>query len=71
MPQKAVSTSIYITGLALMVVGLPLSRFVMSVSQFIILGAWLMYGIENISAKELKPGVLWPVKILRGLMVNW
>ncbi len=63
MPQKAVSTSIYITGLALMVVGLPLSRFVMSVSQFIILGAWLMYGIENISAKELKPGILWPVKI--------
>lgn len=35
---------IYLTGIILLVVSLPLSMFLMSVSQFVILGSWLLSG---------------------------
>ncbi|MBN1338852.1 MAG: O-antigen ligase family protein [Bacteroidales bacterium] len=39
-----INARIYFAGLALMVISLPLSRFGMSVAQFIILGSWLLEG---------------------------
>jgi hypothetical protein len=35
---------LYFAGIILLVASLPLSKFVMSVSQFIILGSWLLSG---------------------------
>ncbi len=35
-------TNIYLFGLALMIVSLPTSKFLLSVAQFIIIGAWLL-----------------------------
>jgi hypothetical protein len=36
------ASKIYLLGLALLVIGLPLSKFLMSVSQFILAGYWLL-----------------------------
>ncbi|MBK8846961.1 MAG: O-antigen ligase family protein [Bacteroidetes bacterium] len=36
--------AIYLTGLVLLAISLPLSKWLMSVSQFVIAGSWLIYG---------------------------
>jgi hypothetical protein len=42
--QKQFAFSIYYSGLLLLIAFLPLSKFVMSVSQFMIIGGWLIDG---------------------------
>lgn len=42
--RKDYHSSIYFFGLALIVVGMPLSNFLMSLSQFVLLGNWLIEG---------------------------
>lgn len=50
-----------------MLIGLPTSRFLMSISQFIMLGGWLMYGVEQIIASGEKPGIKWPLILIKKL----
>lgn len=38
------SRQIYLSGIFLMVIGLPLSMFLMSIAQFVLLGAWILDG---------------------------
>jgi hypothetical protein len=42
--SREIVSKIYFAGLLLLVVALPLSKFVISVSQFMILGSWLLSG---------------------------
>ena len=57
-PEKKYSRQIYLSGIFLLVTGLPLSMFAMSVSQFVLLGAWIIEG--NIS-KKIKRAFTQPV----------
>ena len=54
-----------------MLLGLPTSRFLMSISQFILLGAWISYGIELVLEEGAHPGIKWPLvlfgKLFSGL----
>jgi len=36
----------------------------MSISQFLLLGAWVIYGIEQIAASGIKPGLMWPLRVV-------
>ncbi len=42
--RKQLHAIVYLIGLALMVLALPLSKFLMSISQFILIGNWLVEG---------------------------
>ncbi len=42
--RNALARKIYFLGLCLLAIGLPLSMFLMSVSQFVLLGAWFIDG---------------------------
>lgn len=46
------SNQLFVFGLAVMVIGLPLSMFLMSVSQMIMLGAWLLRGDYKLRSKK-------------------
>ncbi|MCK9167249.1 MAG: hypothetical protein M0O94_01670, partial [Bacteroidales bacterium] len=59
-----ISKALYLSGLSLMLLGLPTSRFLMSISQFLLLGAWVIYGIEQIAASGIKPGLMWPLRVV-------
>lgn len=65
MQRRAFSSIIYIAGLGLLVLGLPTSRFLMSISQFTLLFAWIFYGIEETLRTDLHPGWKWPVAVLQ------
>lgn len=61
------SRQIYLSGIFLLVIALPLSMFLMSLSQFILLGAWILEG--NIKEK-LKRAFTYPVfLVLAGVFV--
>lgn len=64
MPQKRASLYLYLSGIAIMLLGLPTSRFLMSISQFILLGAWLSYGIERVLEEGKHPGITWPLVLI-------
>lgn len=42
--RKDLHTQVYIFGICLLAASVPLSRFMMSVAQFILLGNWLLEG---------------------------
>ncbi|PID93049.1 MAG: hypothetical protein CSA95_08875 [Bacteroidetes bacterium] len=67
MPQKAPSNYFYISGIAIMMLGIPTSKFLMSIAQFVLLGTWLLYGIERTAGTKPSPGLRWPVVILKEL----
>jgi hypothetical protein len=46
-------SAIYFTGLAIMIISLPLSQFALSVGQFILVGNWLLEGNFKNKYKEL------------------
>jgi len=59
--NKVYSEHIYFVGLLICVIGLPLSNFLMSVSQFVILGGWLLSGNLKEKVKSFiknKPAVI-------------
>lgn len=67
MQKKSASYYLYISGIIIMLLGLPTSRFFMSISQFIMLGAWVIYGVEMVIAEGQKPGIKWPVAVFKKL----
>ena len=58
--QNTISKNIFLFGLLLILVGMPLSKFLMSVGQFVLLGNWLWEGKWNEKCKVIKTSrVLW------------
>lgn len=65
MQKRAFSSIVYIAGLGLLVLGLPTSRFLMSIAQFTLLFAWIFYGIEETIKSDMHPGLKWPIAVLQ------
>ncbi len=54
------SRQIYLSGIFLLVIGLPLSMFLMSIAQFVLLGAWLLDGNIVVKLKRVfRSPVFW------------
>jgi hypothetical protein len=64
--REALHNTIYISGLALLVTCLPLSRYVLSISQFILILNWLAEGgfAKKAALLRRKPAVLLVISIL-------
>ncbi len=65
--RSAITEKIILAGLVLLVVGLPLSRFLMSVSQFVLIAGWLL--APGLGARLRAAAKFVPLLLLGGLFL--